>query len=81
MYPAIYALQDPEITKLAHGFQDEMDGLAQAFDGFCRRWRQARAVAEDPEGFRNDANTVIKALHQRIQRENMHFYPRLIQAA
>ncbi len=81
MYPAIYALQDPEITKLAHGFQDEMEGLARAFDGFCRRWRQARAVAEDPEGFRNDANTVLKALHQRIQRENTRFYPRLIQAA
>lgn len=81
MYPAIYALQDPEIAKLARGFQDEMEGLDQAFDGFCRRWRQARAVAEDPEGFRNDANTVLKALHQRIQRENTRFYPRLTEAA
>lgn len=80
LYPAIYALQDAEVTKLAHDFQDEMDGLAQAFEAFCQRWRHAKALADDPEGFRRDANTVIKALHQRIQRENTHFYPRLEKA-
>lgn len=80
MYPAIYALQDPEISELARGFQDEMDGLSKAFDEFCLRWRQARTLAENPEGFRRDANTVIKALHYRIQRENTSFYPRLVKA-
>ncbi|QEA11621.1 hemerythrin domain-containing protein [Comamonas flocculans] len=77
LYPAIHALQDPDMTALAQRFQDEMQGLAQAFDDFCRRWRSAKALAADPEGFRSDANTVIKALHQRIQRENTLFYPRL----
>lgn len=77
MYPEIYALKDSEVTQLARGFQNEMEGLAKAFEAFCLRWRQAKAVADDPEGFRNDANTVIKALHHRIQRENTIFYPRL----
>lgn len=80
MYPEIYALQDPEISRIAHGFQDEMDGLSKAFEAFCRRWRQAKTLAADPEGFRKDANTVIKALHYRIQRENTAFYPRLASA-
>lgn len=80
LYPQIHALQDAEISRLAHKFQDEMDDLAQAFNDFCRRWRQARVLAADPEGFRNDANTVIKALHQRIQHENTAFYPRLVKA-
>lgn len=81
MYPAIYALQDHELSQMAHGFQDEMDGLAKAFDAFCHRWRSAGALANDPEGFRADANTVMKALHQRIQRENTIFYPRLSELA
>jgi len=32
-------------------------------------------VSADPEGFRDEANGIFQALHQRIQRERPELYP------
>ena len=32
-------------------------------------------VAREPEQFRAQANTVLKAVYQRMQKENREFYP------
>jgi hypothetical protein len=31
--------------------------------------------SDDPEGFRADANHVLKLLHERMQKEKSDFYP------
>jgi len=43
--------------------------------GFARRWNTSATVAQNPEGFRQDANQVLKVLHNRMQKENTEFYP------
>jgi len=37
-------------------------------------------MRSDPQGFRNDANTVLKRIYERMQRENREFYPRIEEA-
>lgn len=54
-----------------------MAPLAQAYDAFVRRWNTAQHLREDAEGFRADANNVLRRLHERMQRENLEFYPRI----
>lgn len=80
LYPQIHKLDDERLVRLAKTYQDEMQGLAGAFVEFCSRWTFAKAIAAQPEEFRQDANTVMKALHERVQRENTEFYPRLEQS-
>lgn len=75
LYPALGRASDPVITQTGQRFQQEMGGLASAYGAFARQWNLAGKIAGDPQGFRGDANTVFKALHQRVQRENRELYP------
>jgi hypothetical protein len=50
---------------------------AEAYDAFVRRWNTAQRLRADTEGFRADANDVLRRLHARMQRENREFYPRI----
>jgi len=34
-------------------------------------------VRRDEQGFRDDANRVLRMVHERMQRENRDFYPRI----
>lgn len=77
LYPAIDRMHDASISNLAHALHEEMDGLAARFIVFSRRWMRAGAIAAQPDDFRAEANVVLRALHKRIQKENVHFYPRL----
>ena len=52
-----------------------MGGIAGAYLEFAGRWNLETKVAANPDGFRDDANSTFKALHQRIQRENQELYP------
>lgn len=76
LYPKLMRRGD-DLARTAKTFQDEMQPLADGFVRFAERWMSEQAVRSNPEGFRQDANTVIKALHQRVQRENTEFYPRI----
>ena len=52
-----------------------MQGLAASFARFVQQWRVPARLAADPEGFRRSANTVLRALFERLQRENAELYP------
>ena len=56
-------------------YQAEMQVIAGRYEEFARKWNTASSVAANPEGFRSDANTVLKMLHARIRQEDRHFYP------
>ncbi|GGY23507.1 hypothetical protein GCM10008098_16210 [Rhodanobacter panaciterrae] len=63
------------IERIGKQFQNEMGGLAATYAAFATRWNLSAKIAADPQGFRDDANAIFKALHQRIQRENRELYP------
>ncbi|WP_426702556.1 hemerythrin domain-containing protein [Rhodanobacter sp. Col0626] len=75
LYPALANSADPRVAQLGRQFQAEMGGLAAAYTTFAAHWNLAGKVAADPQRFRDEANTVFKALHQRIQRESRELYP------
>ncbi|OWY30517.1 hemerythrin domain-containing protein [Herbaspirillum robiniae] len=78
LYPA---LQEAGAALAAKGrqYQEEMADIAAQYGRFSRQWNDAQRIAEQPEGFRADANRVLKILFDRIGRENRDFYP-LIEA-
>jgi len=80
LYPAVLAGSDRALASLAQKFQDEMVSIAQTYIGFSRRWNTATQVRTDPEGFRADANRVLKLVFERMQRENREFYPAIERA-
>lgn len=75
LYPALMKAADPAVARTGQQFQQEMGGLAATYLAFATRWSLAGKIAADPQGFRDDANGVFKALHLRVQRENRELYP------
>ncbi len=75
LYPAAVRAEDAHIAAMAETYQHEMKGIANAYIRFTLKWSDAGKVAAEPDGFRADANTVLKDVYQRMQRENHEFYP------
>ena len=77
LYPALRKGSDPALARLGAQFQQEMEAIASAYMAFARRWNTADSVKSNPEGFRADANTVLRTVYERMQREDRDFYPRI----
>lgn len=75
LYPTMTNSSNVEAVDAAQRFQAEMGAIAKAYARFASRWNLGGNVAADPEGFRRDANDVLKVLFQRMQRENTELYP------
>jgi iron-sulfur cluster repair protein YtfE (RIC family) len=77
LYPALQGGADPELARLGEQFQREMGAIAAAYMEFARHWNTPERVRADAAGFRADANTVLRRVYERMQRENRDFYPRI----
>lgn len=75
LYPALRNGNNALLARMGKTYQDEMKNIASAYMSFARRWNNGAAVAGNPDGFRRDANQVLKVLHERMRRENTEFYP------
>ncbi|HUG59232.1 MAG TPA: hemerythrin domain-containing protein [Candidimonas sp.] len=75
LYPALQQGNDARLAEMGHAYQEDMKGIASGYIAFSRRWGAAAAIAENADQFRTEANTVLKALHSRMQKENAEFYP------
>lgn len=75
LYPAFAKSQNPSVSKIGEQFRLEMGNIASAYMAFSGKWGVGTEVAHHPDGFREAANNIFKALHQRIQRENQVLYP------
>ncbi|OWW20162.1 hemerythrin domain-containing protein [Noviherbaspirillum denitrificans] len=75
LYPALRSSKSETIARLGNQYQEDMKAIAQSYEEFARKWNTATNVAKDPEGFRTEANTVLKRLHTRIRQEDQNFYP------
>lgn len=75
LYPALQNGNNSAVARMGRQFQDEMKSIAKAYLNFAKDWNSVSSVSRNPEGFRSDANTVLKVLHTRMQKENTVFYP------
>ncbi len=77
LYPALQRGHHPELARMGQQYQRDMGPIAQAYEAFARRWNLPESVRRDEQGFRDDANRVLRMVHERMQRENRDFYPRI----
>lgn len=75
LYPALNSSKDSALAAMGKRFQDEMKHIAAGYLAFSRKWNSAASVSNSPEEFRADANSVLKVLYERMQKENTDFYP------
>jgi hypothetical protein len=75
LYPSVRRAADPGIAQLAEAYQEEMKGIAFEYQRFTKKWSSAAYVANEPEAFRVAANTALREVYLRMQRENQEFYP------
>lgn len=75
LYPALEAAGNRQLAHLGRQFQSEMASIAGAYNAFARRWNTAAQVRADPDGFRAQANQVLRSVFERMQREGRDFYP------
>ncbi|MCZ2407637.1 MAG: hemerythrin domain-containing protein [Burkholderiales bacterium] len=77
LYPALQRGNNPDLARMGQEYQRDMGPIAQAYEAFARRWNLAESLRRDEQGFRDDANRVLRLVHERMQRENHEFYPRI----
>lgn len=75
LYPTMARAGNHQTAQLGRRYQTEMQGLAEAFSAFVKQWRVPARLQADPDGFRHDANTVLRALFERLKREEVELYP------
>lgn len=77
LYPALQADGQSDLAQLAQHYQSDMVPIAAAYDAFARRWNTSQRVRENVVEFRDDANLVLRKLHERMLREDRDFYPQI----
>ncbi len=77
LYPALQNGSNAELARMGQQYQKDMGPIAQAYEMFARRWNRPESVRSDVQGFRDDANRVLRMVYERMQRENRDFYPRI----
>lgn len=81
LYPALATGNDARLAHLGRQYQTEMAAIAEAYNVFARKWNTAAQVRADPEGFRTQANQVLRTVFERMGREDREFYPAVEQGA
>lgn len=79
LYPAVQKAPDATIAAMGAAYQEEMKGIANRYIRFTNQWSNPERLAAEPDEFREAANTVLKEVYQRMQRENREFYPAIEQ--
>src|SRR5690554_1645346 len=69
LYPAVKSSSNPNIAKLGEAYQAEMTGIANAYIAFARRWSVPASLRNDPAGFKQAANSVLRLVYERLQKE------------
>ena len=75
LYPLLFAKEGLPAAKIASTFAAEMGSLAGAFKQFVANWPTGDAIASGPDKFVQEFNGIVKALGNRIEREEKDLYP------
>ncbi len=75
LYPALLASGDAGVAQMARRFQDDMGRLATAFGDYAKSWTTPHKIQDDAGEFTVRTREVVKALRERIAREENDLYP------
>lgn len=68
-------LADPKSKVTAERFQREMGGIKTALTGYLGKYATPAAIAANSSGFIADTQGIIKALGDRVKKEENELYP------
>lgn len=74
LYPQLQNCGEARVQALAKRFADEMGNLAEVYLAYTNEWT-AQKIAGDARGFSTATLSVMRALRQRILREERDLYP------
>ncbi len=74
LYPQLQRCGEPRVQALATRFANEMGNLAEQYLAYTNEWT-AQKIAADQRGFSTATLSVMRALRQRILREERDLYP------
>jgi hemerythrin-like domain-containing protein len=75
LYPNLMKHESSHIRNTALAFTREMGDLGQKFMIFKSEYMQAKNIKSNPEKFRQDLDTIVALLNNRIEREERELYP------
>ncbi len=74
LYPQMLNSSDAELKDLAQKFKDEMGGLKSAYEEFTSKYATKSKIEADAAGFKQAFEGIVKALSDRINREENELY-------
>lgn len=81
LYPRYRSHADATLRTTAQRFETEMGGLGERFDAYRKAWPGPLAIARDPAAFVTQTREVLRALQERVAREESQLYDLIDQAA
>lgn len=75
LYPTLENSSSTALANMSRTYRHDMARVANPFIAFARKWRVANTIENDPEGFRNEANIVLRQVYERMSKEDREFYP------
>jgi hemerythrin-like domain-containing protein len=75
LYPRLIESADAKVKEVAVRFSNEMGGIKAAFEGYNKKWPLSGNIQADPAGFVRETTDILKALAQRISKEDRELYP------
>ncbi len=75
LYPSLRAHQDEVIRELAARYAEEMGGFSESFGEYVKKWTYSHLIQQDPQTFITETNEIMRALADRIAREDRELYP------
>ncbi len=74
LYPGLLQCSDVEMKELARQYIDEMGNLADDYTGFKNAFNISSRITSDMEQFINNSLVIVKALKERIMKEDSELY-------
>jgi len=75
LYATLFDCGDPEVSRVALDYFQELGGLAEKMEIFSFRWCSATAISRGFDKFRPELVDLCTALARRIDLENAYLYP------
>ncbi len=75
LYPVLTIIDDQSVSDVSAGFVQEMGGIKETLDAYFSKWSSGYAIKENSELFMAETDGILKALRDRIERENNVLYP------
>ncbi|HEX6218313.1 MAG TPA: hemerythrin domain-containing protein [Sphingomicrobium sp.] len=75
LYATLFDCGDPEVSRIALDYFQELGGLAEKLEMFAFRWCSADTIRAGFHAFRPELVELCGALARRIALENAYLYP------